>query len=227
MGPQLSPSTIGVGIVGPWSQASEIQSMPIPSPTGCPTLQESAYTSSHTDTAYDSQLPLPPTAPASPTAVSTPGSSGVSTSTSPERHTVATPLPTKRRLRSAPYARPTTSDHRSIQCSPVDPTGAVALDHVRNRVQQFITDHPHAIEPCIGDPAAVDIIGSNPRLGTPGKSIYTVFFYSSRSGGKLRFNCHDCTHVDARFSRALRHQRQDHFRHSPFPCQGGTGHPAW
>ena len=40
----------------------------------------------------------------------------------------------------------------------MDPTGAVVLDHVRKRVQQFVTDHSHAIEPCIGDPAAMDIM---------------------------------------------------------------------
>lgn len=227
MEPQQSPSTPGLGIVGLWPQASDIQLMPVPAPAGCPSLQGSALASPHADTAYGLHLPSP-SPPASPTNVSTPGSSGASTSTSPERHTEATPLPRERRLRSAPYTRPTTSDHRSNQSSPMDPMGAAALDRVKKRVQQLIKAHPHAIEPCIGDPAANAIIGSTPlRLGTPGKSIYTMFFYSSRSGNRLRFNCRICVHVDARFSRALRHQRQDHFDHSPFQCQGGTGHPSW
>ena len=200
--------------------------MPVPSPAGSPSLQGSPPVSSDAYTPYDLHLSLPPT-PASSTSVSTPASSATSTSTSPERSSVATPLPRKKRPCSVPYARPTASAQRSIQRSFMDPTDAVARDIIRKGVQQFVTDHPHVIEPFIGDQAAMDIVGSNPRLGTPGKSIYTIFFFSSGSGRKLRFNCHDCGHVDARASRALRHQRQFHFGHNPFPCQGGAGHSVW
>ncbi len=257
MEPQQSPSTVGPGslwppasypfngdlskykwymkdaashvctciAVAPHTSQANVE-MPVPSPAGSPSLQGSPLVSPDAYAVYDLHQSSPPT-PTSSTCVSTPGSSGVSTSTSLERSSAATTLPRKKRLCSAPYARPTASAQRSIQRSPMDPTDAVARDNVRKGIQQFVTDHPHAIEPCIGDPAAMDIVGSNPRLGTPGKSIYTVFFFSSRSGRKPRFNCHDCPHTDARFSRGLRHQRQEHFGHYPFPCQGGTSHPAW
>lgn len=207
-----------------WSQVNI--EPPVLSPAGSPSLQGSPLVSSDAYTPYDLHLPLPPT-PASSTGVSTPASSGISTSTSPERSSVATPLPRKKRPCSVPYVRPTASAQRSIQRSFMDPTDAIARNNIRKGVQQFVTDHPHVVEPCIGDQAAVDIVGSNPRLGTFGKSIYTVFFFSSRSGRKVQFKCHECGHVDARFSRALRHQRQFHFSHNPFPCQGGAGHPAW
>ena len=192
--------------------------------------QEATLANAHahiSSSTIDLQLPIPPT-PASSVYVSTPGNSGVSPSTSPETSSVPIPSPRKKRLqRSAPYDRPSTSSQQTDPGSSMEDTDAVALENARKGVRHFVKAHPHVLEPCIGDPVAKAIIGSNPRLGTPGKSIYTVFFYSSRSGDKLQFNCHDCAHVDARFSRALRHQRQDHFNHYPFPCQGDTDHPAW
>jgi hypothetical protein len=138
-------------------------------------------------------------------------------SSTPKRTRVNIPdLPRrKRRLPSAPHA-----------FSSMDPTDATALCHIRNGVGQFVEDHPHEIEPFIGEAAATAIIGPNSRLGTCGESLYSVFFSSSHSG-KPQFTCYDCGHVDARISRALRHQRQDHFGHYPYPCQGGAGHPAW
>jgi hypothetical protein len=195
-------------------------------PAGCPNLQRSPLSSAYAGPVYDSRLLVPPT-PASPSFVSTPGSSGVSTSASPETRCVDIPAPRKKRpQRSAPYARPSARGQRSISGSSIESTDAVALDNIRKGARQFVRDNPHVIEPCIGDPAAMAIIGSNHRLGTPGKSIYSVFFSSSRSG-KPRFTCYDCGHVDARVSRALRHQRQDHFGHYPYPCEGSADHPAW
>ena len=165
--------------------------------------------------------------PASPVYLSTPGSSDASSSTSPETNGVHIPSSRKKRLqRSAPYARPCTSGQQTNPGSSMEDMNVVALENARMRVRQYVKDHPHVIEPCIGDPAAKAIIGSTPRLGTPGKSLYGAFFHSSR-GGKPRFTCHECAHVDGRFSRAARHQRQDHFGHYPFPCEGGVGHPAW
>ena len=59
----------------------------------------------------------------------------------------------------------------------MDPTDTVALDNVRERVSSSSSRiNLMFIEPCISDPAAMDIIGSNPRLGTPGKSLYAVLF---------------------------------------------------
>ena len=112
--------------------------------------------------------------PASTVYVSTPGSSSASTSTSPETRGVPGSSLRSKRLRSAPCARPTASGQRSIQSSPMGPTNTVTLDSVRQSVRQFFTAQPHVIEPCIGDPAAMDIIWSNTRLGTPGKSLYSV-----------------------------------------------------
>ena len=158
--------------------------------------------------------------PASPVYVSTPGSSGASSSTSPEANSVSIPSPRKKRpQRFAPYERPSTS-------SQMEDTDAVALENARQGVRRFVKAHPGVLEPCIGEPAAKAIVGSITRLGTPGKSIYSVFFMSSRSG-KPRFTCYECAHIDTRFNRAARHQRQDHFGHYPFPCPGGEGHPAW
>ena len=174
----------------------------------------------------DSHLSIPRT-PASPIYISTPDSSGASSSTSPETNALSIPSSRKKRLqRSAPYARPCTSGQQTNSGSSMGDMDAVALENARVRVRQYVKDHPHAIEPCIGDPIANAIIGSTPRLGTPGKSLYSVFFSSSRNG-KPRFTCLECAHVDGRFSRAARHQRQDHFGHYPFPCDGGVGHPAW
>ena len=174
----------------------------------------------------DSYLPVPPT-PASSAYVSTPGSSGVSSSTSPETSSLSFPSPRKKRLqRPAPYDRPNTG------CQPTDPgssmgaTNAVVLENARKGIRQFVKAHPHVLEPCIGEPAANAILGATLRLGTPGKSLYSALFVSGRSG-KPRFTCYECGHVDTRFNRAARHQRQDHFGHYPFPCQGAAGHPAW
>jgi len=187
------------------------------SPVGCASVQGSPPDSAYAGPAYDLDFSVPPT-PASMSYVSTPGTSSTSTSTSPEANNVAIPSRKKKRVqRSVPYARPNALG---------SPTDIVELENVRKGVRQLVKDHPHAIEPRIGDPAATAIIGSNPKLGTAGKSIYTIFFFSGRTA-KPQFTCHECGHVDARFSRALRHQRQDHFGHYPFPCQGGTGHPTW
>lgn len=196
----------------------------VPSPAGCPSLQMFPSASAHAAPAYESHLPLPPT-PASPTYVSTPGSSRGSTSTTPRTSCIAIPPPRKKRLqRSVPYARPDAPS--SIPGSSVEPTDAVALENARKGVLQFVTDHPRIIEPSIGELAALAIVGSNPRLGTPGKSVYSVFFSSSR-GRNPRFTCLDCGKKDKRVSRAVRHQRQEHFGHYPFPCQGDASHPAW
>lgn len=193
-------------------------------PAGCPSLQRFPPSSAHAAPVYEPHLPLPPT-PASPTYVSTPGSSRGSTSTTPRTSCIAIPPPRKKRLqRSVPYARPNAPS--SIPGSSVEPTDAVALENARKGILQFVTDHPHQCEPCIGEPAAMAIVGSNPRLGTPGKSVYSLFFSYSR-GRNPRFTCLDCGHVDKRVSRAVRHQRQEHFGHYPFPCQGDAGHPAW
>ena len=200
----------------------------VPPPTGCPSLPGSPLGSAHAGPAYDSPLSVPPT-PASTTYLSTPSDTGASTSTSLETSSAAIPSRRKRRLqRSAPYAHPSASGEGSISGSSSEATDAMALSSIRKGVQQFVMDHPYVIEPCLGEPAAMTIIGSNPGLGTPGngKSIYSVFFSSSH-GRKPRFVCYECGHVDGRVSRALRHQRQEHFSHCPFPCQGGAGHPAW
>ena len=160
-----------------------------------------------------------------PQSVSTPGSSGASTSTSPETNSASIPPPRKKRLqRSAPYARPGTSSQPINQGSSMEDTDAVALENARKGVRQFVKAQPHVLEPCIGDPAAKAIIGSTPRLGTPGKSPYSVFF------GPVvvaRFTCYKCAHIDTKFNRAARQQHQDHSGHYPFPYQGGGEHPAW
>jgi hypothetical protein len=193
---------------------------PVPSSAGCVSLPGSPLASADVGPACNSHLSVPPT-PTSMTYASTPSTSSASTRTSPEATSVAIPSRKQKRVqRSVPYARP------SALGSPMGSTDTLALENARKGVLQFVKDHPHVIEPCIGDPAAMAITGSNPKLGTPGKSLYTLFFFSSRSV-KRKFTCYDCGHVDARFSRALRHQRQDHFGHYPFPCQGGAGHPAW
>ena len=109
----------------------------------------------------------------------------------------------------------------------MEPTDAAALDNAREGVRQFDKDNPHAIELDVGDPVAMAIIGSNHSLGIPGKLVYSVFFFSSLSrSGKNWFIGYNCGHVDARFSRAVRHQRQEHFGHYPYLCQGDTGRPA-
>jgi hypothetical protein len=82
--------------------------------------------------------------------------------------------------------------------------------------------NPHAVEPSVGDPAAIAITGG---LGVPGRSVYSAFFSGPR--GKSPFTCYECGRTEARFLRAVRHQRQEHFQHYPFRCQGGAGHPAW
>ena len=190
---------------------------------------EAAHANAHAHISgptIDSHLPIPLT-PASSVHVSTPGSSGVSSSTSPETSSVPIPLPRKKRLqRFTPYDHPSTSSQQTDPGSPMEDTDAVALEKARKGIRQFVKAHPNVLEPCIGDPAAKAIIGSTARLGTPGKSIYSILFMSSRSS-KPRFTCYECAHVDTRFNRAARHQRQDHFGHYPFPCQGGAGHPAW
>ena len=121
---------------------------------------------------------------------------------------------------------PSEGDDRDVQSSLMDPMDAVALGNVRKAVQQFTTDHPHVIEPCIGDLAAMDIIGSNTISGIHGESIYSVFFFSDCSDYP-RFTCYECGHVGTKLPRAVRHQRQAHFGHFPFPCKGGADHPAW
>jgi len=189
----------------------------VPLPVGYPSQHGPSLASGSVN---DSHYLMPPT-PASPAFFTTPDSSGASTTSSPEPSSPRQ----KRRQLSTPYARPKASQ-RSTPGSSMEPTDAVALDNARNGVRRFVKGNPHAIEPDIGDPAAITIIGSCQSLGTYGKSLYSVFFFSSRSG-KKRFTCHECGHVDARFSRALRHQRQEHFGHYPYLCQGGVGHPAW
>ena len=92
-----------------------------------------------------------------------------------------------------------TSGQRSIPGSSMEPTVAAAIDNARESVQKFVRDHLHAIEPCIGDPAAMAIIGSNPRLGTHGKPLYSAFFFT-RSGKLPSSTFYNSRHVDAPFS---------------------------
>jgi hypothetical protein len=145
-------------------------------------------------------------------------------SSSPKNTRVA--IPTSSKAMRLLYDRPIARGQRSISVSSMESTDAMARVDVRNGVRQFVRDNPHVMEPCIGEPVAMAITGSNSRLGTPGESLYSVFFSSSRSG-ESPFTCHDCGRVDASVSHALGHQRKDHFSHYPFPCQGGAGHPAW
>ena len=170
--------------------------------------------------AYDSQLPVPLT-PLSLGYLTTPDSLGDS---SPGSASIPIPpSPRKRcRQRSAPYSR---SRAESTLVLSTDPGTAVALDSARVGLRLWIEANTNAIEPSIGSSAAAAIIGSNAGLGTPGRSLYSAFF-SSRSG-KHPFTCYECGHEEGRFSRAVRHQRQEHFGHYPFPCQGGSGHSAW
>ena len=166
--------------------------------------------------------------PSSPAYLTTPGSSGASTSSSPEGTNISIPAssPRKNRLRSsAPYSPPSSSSRRSGPHSSIEPHDAVALENARKGVREFVRNKPHAVEPSIGDPAATALIRSVPRLGMPGKTVYSAFF-SSRNG-KSPFTCNECGRVEKRFSRAVRHQRQEHFAHYPFQCEGGLGHPAW
>ena len=144
---------------------------------------------------------------------SSPGSASIPIPPSPRK---------KHQQRSGSYAR---SRAGSTLVSSTDPGDAVTLDSARVGLRRWIKENPHAIEPSIGSSAAAAIIGSNLRLGTLGRSLYSAFF-SSRSG-KHPFTCHECGHEEGRFSRAVRHQRQEHFWHYPFQCQGGSGHSAW
>ena len=170
--------------------------------------------------AYDSQLPVPLT-PLSLGYLTTPDSLGDS---SPGNTSI--PIPPsprkKRRQRSAPYSR---SHAGSTSVPSTDSGDAVALDSARVGLQQWVKANPHAVEPSIGSSAATAIIGSNPRLGTLGRSLYCAFFSNRR--GKHPFTCYECGHEEGRFSRAVRHQRQEHFGHYPFQCQGGSSHSAW
>jgi len=139
--------------------------------------------------------------------------------------TASLPIPSsprkKRRQRSGRYVRFSPSYAGSTLGSS---TNAGDVDIAREGLRRWLKKNPHDLEPSIGNPAATAIIGSNLRLGTPGRSLYSALF-SSRSG-KQPFTCYECGHEEGRFSRAVRHQRQEHFGHYPFPCQGGSGHSA-
>jgi len=190
----------------------------IPSPAAHPRLQRPSVASTR-GPPYDAHFPMPPT-PVSH--ITTPEFSGASSSGS-ESPRPSVPASSSRKKR--PYTRPSPSGTRSVLGSPMEPELAAALDNAREGVQRFVKENPHTVEPPIGNRAATAIMGSDSRLGTPGKSLYSAFFSSSH--GKPPFTCYECGHVETRFSRAVRHQRQEHFEHYPYLCQGGSGHPAW
>jgi len=68
---------------------------------------------------------------------------------SPKSTSVTIPgsLRTKRRLTSAPYARPSARGQHPISGSSMEPADAVALYNIRKG--EFVRDHPHVIESCI------------------------------------------------------------------------------
>jgi hypothetical protein len=198
--------------------------LPFVPPSPYPGLQGSSLVSAHarpSSPVYDSNVPVSPT-PLSPTYLTTPGSSGVSTSSSPDRSSVSIPSSSSRRKRlqsRTPNVPP--QSKRSTLRSAEETKDGVALDNVRKYVRKFVKEHPVSIEPSIGDPA-MGSISLNSKFGAPGKSLYSAFFST-----KPPFTCYECGCVERRYSRAVRHQRQEHFMHFPFACPGGRGHPAW
>jgi hypothetical protein len=165
----------------------------------------------------------------STTYATTLGSSVASTSGNPE--STASPIrPLRRERGNGEVLRRTLvpgprSQSQSWAICPAGFSGAndaAALDKVRVCMQEFVRENPHALGPSVGDPAAISITGG---LGVPGRSVYSAFL--SSPSDKPPFTCYECGRTGAHFSRAVRHQRQEHFRHYPFRCQGGAGHPTW
>ena len=188
-----------------------------PSPPDYPDLQGSFVTSPQARL-FDPQSPLPPI-PLFPAYLMTPGSSGASTSSSPEGTNSSIPASSPRRNRlqsSAPYTPPSSSSRRSGPRWARGSNDAVALEAARESVREFVKYNPQAVEPVIGDPAATALVGSVPE-GVPGKTVYSAFFSSQT--GKSPFTCYECGRVEKRFLRAVRHQRQEHFGHYPFQCE--------
>ncbi len=87
----------------------------------------------------------------------------------PESAGVAIPTsPRKWQLQHSPLsARPSASHQCSTPGSHIEPTDVTAVVEAVWDTWGFVSLHPHDIEPSIGDPAAKDIIGSEPMSGTP------------------------------------------------------------
>ena len=217
--PQDAPY-LNIQQTGTPSSFNGILSPPVPS---YPSLQGPCLVNANarpSSPADDSHFPLPPT-PVSPAYLITPNGSGSSTDSSPG--ILIPSLPRKRRRqRGMPYARPSPNCVGATLGSFTEPY-AVTLDNARKAVREWVKTNPHSVEPLVGHAAAIAIVGAHLRMGTAGKSLYSVFF----SNSKPPFMCYECGHLEQRFSRAVRHQRQEHFGHYPFLCQGGSGHPAW
>ena len=93
----------------------------------------------------------------------------------PVRRPAAYPFPRQERSGSSTL-RPSTSSQQISSGFSMEDTDAVALKNARTGVWQFVKAHPHVLEPCVGDSVAKTIIGSTPRLWTPGRSLCSVFF---------------------------------------------------